>query len=175
MSFGEKPYGLREVVIANLDESVVVSLPAAQTLTFKERISSGELKGNDRLQSVVGIVEAIEWELENGGISLAAYAVMTGRTVVTAGTTPSQTRTMNGQGGDLMPYFKIYGKAVGEDTTDDIHCVIYKAKVTDNIEGKMGGDEFLVTKAGGIGVDDGTNGIFDWIQHETAAALPTAT
>jgi hypothetical protein len=32
-----------------------------------------------------------------------------------------------------------------------------------------------MTKLKGIGIDDGTNGVFDWVQNETASALPGAT
>ena len=170
--FGEKPFGLRDVKITNLAGTTQVDLPAAQTLTFKERIKSGELSGDDSLVSVVAFAEAVEWSLEAGGISLAAYALLTGRTATTAGVTPNQTVTMGGSASDVFPYLKIYGRTMG-DGADDIHCKIFKAKVT-SIEGGFKEGAFWITKCGGIAVDDGTGGVYEFIAHETSTDLPTS-
>ena len=172
MSFGDKPFGLRDVKLTSIDGTVQVDLPASRTLKFSERIRSGELTGDDSVVAVVAFAEAVEWELEAGGISLEAYALMTGRTATAAGTTPNQTVTLTGSAGDAFPYFKIYGKAIGEGS-DDIHCKIFKAKVT-KIEGTFQEGEFFVTSCSGIAVDDGTNGIFEFVQNETAADLPSS-
>lgn len=172
MSFGDKPFGLRDVKVTNLAGTTQVDLPAAQTLTFKERIKSGELSGDDSLQSVVAFAEAVEWSLEAGGIDLNAYALLTGRTATTAGTTPNQTVTLTADGGNPFPFLKIYGKALG-DGSDDIHCKIFKAKVT-SLEGGFKEGAFWITKCSGIAVDDGTNGLFEFVTNETATDLPTS-
>ncbi len=172
MSYGQRPFGLRDVKLVSIGGTPTqVDLPAARTLSFNERVKSGELSGDDKTIAVVAFSDAIEWEMEAGGISLEAYALMTGRTVTEEGTTPSQTRTLTGSGGlEVFPYFKIYGKSVG-DGADDIHVKIFKAKLT-NIQGQLGDGEFWVTQASGIAIDDGTNGLFEIIQHETAEDLP---
>lgn len=170
MAHGDKPYGLRDVKITNMAGDTQTDLPVARTLSFTERIKSSELSGDDALQSVISFTEAVEWQLEAGGISLAAYAALTGRTVITAGVSPAETNTLTGSGGDAMPYVKIYGKALGEGI-DDIHCLLYKAKVT-SLEGGFQDGEFFVTRCGGIAIDDGTNGIFDFVGNETATAVP---
>lgn len=172
MSYGQRPFGLRNVRLTNMAGSEQVSLPAAQTLSFNERVKSGELSGDDRTIAVVAFSDAIEWSIEAGGISLEAYALMTGRSVSEDGTTPSQAKTMTGQGGlEVFPYFKIYGKSVG-DGTDDVHVKIFKAKLT-SIQGQLGDNNFWVTQAGGVAIDDGENGLFDIVQNETAADLPS--
>ena len=170
--FGEKPFGLRDVkLVSTSGTPTQVDQPAARTLSFNERVKSGELSGDDKTLAVVAFSDAIEWELEAGGISLDAYALMTGRTVVEEGTTPSQTRTMTGSGGlEVFPYFKIYGKSVG-DKADDIHVKIFSAKLT-NIQGQLSDGEFCVTQASGVAIDDGTNGLFEIAQNETAEDLP---
>ena len=71
-----------------------------------------------------------------------------------------------------MPYFAIYGKVISDDCASDIHCKIWKAKMT-SLEGRFQEGEFWVTSCSGIAIDDGSNGIFDFVQNETAAALPT--
>lgn len=173
MAFGDtggKIFGLREVKLVNA-AAASVSLNAAQTLTFKERVKGGELSGNDKTLSLASFSDAVEWELEEGGISLAAYALMTGRTATLAGTTPDQTVTLNADAATAFPYFKIYGRSIG-DGTDNVHVKIYKAKLTSGMEGQFADGEFFVTKCNGIAIDDGSVGIYDIVHNETAAALP---
>lgn len=171
--YGHMPYGLKDIKLTNIGGTTQVDLPAAQTLEFNERIVSGELKGDDTLKAVVAHSEAVEWTLSNGGISLEAYALMTGRTAATSGTTPNETTTLTGEGGEHFPYFKIYGKSVGEASTDDIHVKLWKAKLT-SISGTFQNEQFFITSCSGIAVDDGSNGIFDIVQNETEADLPAS-
>lgn len=166
-----RAFGLRDLKVVKLPGTTVVDLPNAMTMTFKERLTSGELRGDDATQAVVAITDAAEWELEAGAISLEAWAAMTGRSITLTGTTPNQVNTYTAEAGDVYPYFKIYGKSVG-DGADDVHVLIWKAKCTGGVEGEFKDGEFWVTKCSGIAVDDGTNGIYDVVQNETAAALP---
>jgi len=168
-----RAFGLRDLKVAALPSGAVVDLPYALTLTFKERLTSGELRGDDATVAVVAITDAAEWEIEAGAISLEAWAAMTGRTVALTGTTPSQVNTYTAEAGDVYPYFKIYGKSVG-DGIDDVHVKIWKAKATEGIEGEFKDGEFWMTKCAGIAVDDNTNGIYDVVQNETAADLPAS-
>lgn len=172
--FGDKPFGLRDVKVTNIGGTTQVDLPAALTLTVKERLTSGELRGDDATVSVVGIADAVEWELEAGGISLEALAIMTGRTNTSAGTTPNRTLTMAANAGDTFPYFKIYGKSVGDNATDDIHVKLNKCKLTSGVEGEFKDGEFFVSKCSGIAIDPGAGSIMDIVQNETAANLPTS-
>jgi hypothetical protein len=173
MSYGNMPFGLRDVKVTNIGGTVQADLPVAQTLQLRFRLRSGELSGDDALQAIVGYIDAVEWELEEGGIDLDAMAIMTGETVTVTGTTPNEVSTMTFEGGDSMPYFKIYGKSLG-DGPDDIHVKLFKAKLTSPPEGRFQDAQFWVTKCAGIALDDGTNGILDVVQNETAAALPSS-
>ena len=172
MAYGDRPFGLRDIKVANIGFTTQVDLPAARMMTFKERLTSGELRGDDSTLAVVAITDAVEWELENGGIPLAAWAIMTGHTAAETGTTPNAVTTYTIEAGQNYPYFRIYGKAVGENATDDTHVLLYKCKCTGAIEGSFQDGEFWITKCSGIAVDDGTNGIADIIQNETAEDLP---
>lgn len=158
--------------LTNQAGTVQVDLPAAQTFSFSERIRSGELSGDDATLAVVAFADAVEWSLEAGGISLEAYALMTGRTATVAGTTPNQTDTLSGTVPQTFPYFKVYGKAIGEGI-DDIHCKLTKCKLTGAIQGTFGDGEFFVTSCSGIAVGD-AGVIFVFAQNETAATLPTS-
>ena len=173
MAFGDagvKIFGLRQIKLVNAAGATEL-LNAAQTMTFKERVKSGELSGNDHTLAVVSFSDAVEWELEEGGISIEAYALMTGHTPTLAGTTPNQTLTLNADAMTAFPYFKIYGKSVG-DAGDDVHVKVYKAKITGGIEGQFADGEFFVSKCAGVAIDDGSVGIFDIVHNETTAALP---
>jgi hypothetical protein len=170
--FGDKPFGIRDIKLTNIAGSTQVDLPVAQKMACKERLVSAELHGDDTLKSVQSSTDALEWELEAGGIPLEAYALMTGRTVVAAGTQPNQTVTLTAQSGDVMPWFKIYGKAV--DGTGDVHVKIFKAKLNAPIEGEFADSAFYVTKCAGLAIDDDVNGLYEWVQNETAADLPSS-
>ena len=54
-------------------------------------------------------------------------------------------------------------------------CRIYKAKLTDGLEAQMEYSKLQNMKIKGIGIDDGSNGIYDWVQNETADTLPGET
>lgn len=174
MAYGDKPFGLRDLKITNLAGTTQVDLPNALTLSFKERITSGEMRGDDATVSIVAITDAVEWEIEAGGIDLAAYALMTGRTATTAGVTPDRTTTLVGNAGDNYPYFKIYGKSVGDNSTDDIHVKILKCKLTGPLEGEFKDAEFFMTKCSGVAIDPGAGNLFEIVQNETSSTLPSS-
>ena len=168
-----KPFGLSDVKLTSIDGSVQADLPASTKLTFKERVKSAEGPGDDMLSVVVAVRDAVEWELEATGLPLEALAVMYGTTTGTTGSTPNQVKTLSQAGGVRLPYFKIYGKSLGEGD-DDVHCIIYKAKVTEGLDAPLAYGELQTATIKGIGIDDGTNGIYDWVQNETADTLPTS-
>jgi hypothetical protein len=172
MGYGDKPFGLRDIKLTNIAGSTQVDLPASRNMGFKERVISGEMRGDDALLSAVTISEALEWSLEAGGISLEAWALITGRSVTTAGTSPDETKTLNARTAQDFPWFKIYGKSVSDDAVSDVHVKIYKAKITSPLEGTFQDGEFFVTSCSGIAVDDNVSGVYDVVQNETATALP---
>lgn len=169
-TYGNKPFGLRDVKLTEFDGSPQADLPAARTLAVSERYLTNELQGDDTLVSAMSIVEAVEWELEAGGVDLDAIAIMTGRTITTSGTTPTRSSYMDVVGAACNPWFKIYGKAVSDDCTSDIHVKLRKVKVNE-LEYELKNGEFMITKCTGIGITDGV-AIMSFIQNETAAALP---
>lgn len=174
LSTNAKPYGLSDIKLTSIDGVTQVDLPAATKLTFKERVKSAEGVGDDMLSVVVSVREGVEWELEATGLPLEALAIIYGTTTSTTGVTPDQVKTLENHGAVRLPYFKIYGKSLGEGD-DDVHCIIYKAKVTEGLDAPMEYGNLQMTKIKGIAIDDGTNGVYDWVQNETATALPGAT
>ena len=169
---GDKPFGLNDVKVTNLAGDPQVDLPAAGVFAFKPVFTTNELRGDDQIVSVASRMSKAEWELEAGGIDLDALAIITGWSVSSSGSTPNQQETLQFDGGDCNPYFKVYGRALGDICTDDIHVLLHKVKLLD-MDGRLEDGEFFLTKCSGVAVDDGSNGVIKIIQHETAEALPS--
>ena len=154
-----KPFGLREVLFVSMDNENSENLPASRTLSFTERVMSAEFNGDDELQGVVTIPIGCEGELEAGGISLEAYALITGHEL----TSGAGTNTLEGNSSSF-PYFQIFGKSV-DDEGGDIHCKIYKAKLTEALKGDFKYGEFFVNKMKFVGVKVGGKA-FEFVANE---------
>lgn len=178
------PYGIRDVKLTPyLDaegtqlDSTSVDLPYGQTFSFSEAEDFEELRGDDRLVTTHGSGPTVEWELESGGISFAAWAVMSGGAVIEGGTAPDRTVTMRKMGGDVRPRFRVEGQAIS-DSGGDIHVFVYRCRCNDTIEGEFGDGEFFVTNPSGIGTpmpDDSFDILYDFIQNETAVTIDAST
>lgn len=165
-------YGLRDIKITSLDGATQVDLPAARTLTWSETSVSDELRGDDTIVSAIAFVEGLEWTLEAGGISLEAYALLTGETVVSTGVTPNRQQKITRQAGRSYPYVKVYGRSLG-DQGDGAWILLNKVKVN-TMEGNMTNQEFYITNCSGTGIKDASGNLYDLIKLETDAALPTS-
>lgn len=170
MNFGQAAFGLKQVKLTDTAGSNPVFLPSAMMLHFTEKTANTKFVAEGVWIAARTMPVGVEWELEAGGISLDAYAKMTGRAATAVGTTPNRTVTMAGDAAVEFPYFRIYGQAVGDTGTDDIHCVIYRCKLQE-IEGTFRNGEFWVSSCAGIGIDDSTFGLFQFVQHETKVSL----
>lgn len=172
------PYGLRDVKIAVLaadgTPGTMVDLPNAQTLSFTENEDFQELRGDDKVVAKRGNGPTIDWELDSGGISLEAYAIMNGGLVTTSGTTPAQKKTYAKLGTDSKPDFWAEGQAMSE-SGGDFHMVLYRCKADGGIEGELNDSEFWVTQASGTGIADVDNKLYDMVQNETALAIVQPT
>jgi hypothetical protein len=168
------PYGLRDVKLTpiNSDGSLgtAVDLPVSQTLSFSEAEEFQELRGDDRLVAVHGQGPTIEFDLEAGGISLEAWQVMTGGDLEELGATPNQTKALTKLVTQSRPYFRIEGQSIN-DVDGDTHVVIYKAKITDNLEGEFTDGEFFVTSCSGQGLGDDDDKLYTITWNETTSAI----
>lgn len=163
MSYGDMPFGMKEIKIKV--GSVVKELPAALTLKFKEKVVSGRGRGGDRLRALAAAPDGVEWEMESLGISLEAYAMMTGLTVVESGVSPNGQKTLASSSTNRYPYFDIYGKALGVGA-DDVHYHIINAKIMDGMDAPLQDAEFTKSAYKGEALD------WEIIQNETATDLP---
>lgn len=170
------PFGLRDVRLYPLNAAGTrgtgIDLPVAKTFTFKETMSFADLVGDDRVQGAHGFNPMVDWELEAGGISLDAYVVLVGGTITATGTTPAQVKSYTKLVTDDRPYFEVEGQAIS-DSGGDMHCVVYRCKVSGDVEGKFENGTFFMTKATGKGYGRlDNNKLYDFVQNETAVIIP---
>lgn len=172
------PYGLRDVKVAPIDATgtigTMVDLPNSQTLSFTENEDFQELRGDDKVVAKRGNGPTVDWELDSGGISLEAYAIINGGTVATSGVAPAQVKTYSKKGTDSKPDFWAEGQAMSE-SGGDFHMVLYRCKADGGVEGELNDGEFWVTKASGTGIADTADNLYDMVQNETAIGIVQPT
>lgn len=175
------PYGMRDIKLIPFTddtattEGTAVDLPNARTLSFSEAEEFTELRGDDRLVAIHGQGATVEWELESGGISLEAWAVLTGGEVTTSGTTPASIKILTKTEENVRPYFKITGKAIS-DSGGHVLVTIFRAKVNDSLEGEFTDGEFFLTSASGVGLgslEADNLGVLYTIEHVETADTTT--
>jgi hypothetical protein len=176
------PFGLRDVKIYPfLDQQGTqlaeegVDLPAAQTFSFADAEDYTDLRGDDELLATHGNGAQVNWTLEAGGISLAAWAILTGGQIIESGVAPNRTITLRKCSDDARPYFQVRGLIISDNGGDNVG-VVYRAKCNGDISGQFGDGQFFVTSADGIGLPvPGTKLLYDIIQHESRTFLSTTS
>ena len=179
------PYGIRDIKVTPYTDAngsiladgadVTIDLPNARTLSFSEAEDFEELRGDDRVVTTRGKGAQVEWELESGGLSLEAWKVMTGGTIIDSGISPAAQRIFRKKGSQTRPWFRIEGQSIS-DSGGDIHCIIYRCRFTDNLEGEFNDGEFFLTSGKGSGLpmlDQTDDILYDFVQNETPIAIPT--
>ena len=169
------PYGLRDVkltpYLADGTLGDPVDLPNSRTFSFEEAEEFEELRGDDKVVATRGQGSTVSWELEAGGISLEAYVVLNGGALTTSGVTPAVKRTYKKKTTDAKPSFKAEGQAISE-SGGDFHMVIYNCKASDGVEGELSDGAFWLTGASGTGIGNVDDDLYDFVENETAVAIP---
>lgn len=176
------PYGVRDMKLTRYTDasgSVLaaesVDLPYMQTLTFSETEEFQELRGDDRVVAIRGQGAVVEWELEAGGLDLRAWEILSGGTVILTGIAPNRKWVLRKRSTDARPYFRIEGRIISE-SGGDIHCVIYRCRANDTVEGEFADGEFFVTSASGQGLpmlDEAFDLLYDIVMNETTVVTTT--
>lgn len=169
------PYGLRDVKITPISSSGVlgtpIDLPNSRTFSFEESEDFEQLRGDDKVVAERGQGSTVSWELESGGISLEAYAAMSGAEVVESGVSPNTVVTLSKMSTSSKPRFQVEGQAISE-SGGDFHIVLYNCKATESLSGELGDGAFWLTSASGSAIADPDNDkVFDFVQNETATSI----
>jgi hypothetical protein len=177
------PYGLRDVKLiqyptlaADTFGTVLTDLPVARTFSFNDTEDYEDLRGDDKLQTSHGQGASVEWELESGGVSFAAYAILAGGVVISSGISPNQVNRFRKKSLDQRPFFITIGQAIN-DNGGDFKSVVWRCRSTGNLEGELGDGEFFIPSASGTGFPCLVSGlvnateindsVYDFVQSET--------
>ena len=172
-------YSLVDLKVAALSgetPGTLIDLPGVRQLDVSLTTDEAELRGDNKILSIVDNGRGAEWSIEEGGMSMAAMQVITGKSFVDTGTTPNVFRRLDFKTTDSSPYFFIVGKSDSDDAVEDIHVAIWKAKCTDTIELSWQDGEFLTPSFSGRAVGRVSDDLLvTLVQHETkgAAVVPT--
>ena len=179
------PYGLRDVKVrgftdagATTPAASAIDLPYGRTFSFSEAEDFEELRGDDSTITTRGKGPAVDWELESGGVSLAAYQAIAGGAVTALGTTPNQSNRFRKFTTDSRPFFKVGGQIIS-DSGGDFHGILYRCRATGDLGGEFGDGQFFLMGAQGRGFGSFEasvlNALYDLIQNETATGLTLTT
>ena len=163
MSYGDMPMGMNQLKVKV--GTTVKELPAGLTLKFKPKLVTARGRGGDRLRALASSPDGAEWEIEALGLPTDVLGMMMGLTPATTGVTPNRVTTLASNSTNRLPYFDVYGKALGVGA-DDIHYHLINCKLTDGFEAPMQDAEFTKTAVKGEALD------WKIIQNETAEDLP---
>lgn len=173
------PYGIRDIKVAKLKADgtpdILIDLPNAQTMSFSEAEDFEELRGDDKVVARRGKGPNIEFELDAGGINLAAAVIMNGGSIVESGTAGSLTRTYRKRDTDSKPYFYAEGQSIS-DSGGDFHTKMYRLIADDGFEGSQEDGSFWVTSVSGTGLGSLQSGavkgaLYDFIQNEVVTDI----
>lgn len=185
------PYGLRDVKLiqyptlaADTFGSTLTDLPVARTFSFNDTEEYNDLRGDDALQTSHGQGAQVEWELESGGVSFAAHAILAGGTVTETGISPNQVKRFRKYSTDQRPFFVAVGQAIS-DNGGDFKSFVWRCRATGNVEGELSDGEFLIPSVSGIGFPCLVSGMvggsqingaaYDFVQSETVANIAAPT
>lgn len=174
------PYGLRDVKLtpytdgAGTTLGTPVDLPNARTFQFSETEEFQELRGDDKVVTTRGNGASVDWDLEAGGLSYEALRVLVGGTITETGTAGATKKTFTKKVTDARPFFKVEGQAIS-DSGGDVHCVLYRCRTTDKVEGEFKDGDFMLTKGSGTALSANLTGkedvIYEFVQNEVATAI----
>src|SRR5262245_3655581 len=107
-------YSLVDLKVAALSgetPGTLVDLPGVRELTLTFTTDQQELRGDNKVLSIVDTGRGAEWSIEQGGMSMTAMQVITGKTFTDTGSTPNVNRRLDFKSTDASPYFFIIGKS----------------------------------------------------------------
>lgn len=170
-------FGLRQVVLSpylaagTVDSAHSVALAVAQTFNFTDQEDFQTLDGDDHTVASHGAGPTVAWELDAGGVTLAAWIILAGGTLTTSGSTPAGVTTFSKLNTDARPYFVAEGRAIS-DSGGDFHAKVFRCKADGDLEADLANGAFQITKAKGTGYGDPTSGqLYTFIQNETATPI----
>lgn len=173
-------YGCRDLKLTEyIDASGMVlsdtsvDLPYIQHLNFTEAEEFAELRGDDKLLTTRGKGSQVNWDLESGGINIAAWAVITGGSVFERGMTPNREIELRKRATQTRPYFRIDGKIIS-DSGGDVLVRIYRCRANGDITANFQDGDFQTSQIAGVGLpllDDTNDLLYSIFRRETSSEI----
>jgi hypothetical protein len=173
-------YGCRDVKLTQYADATgtvlsptSVDLPYIQHLNFTEAEEFAELRGDDKLITTRGKGSQVNWDLEAGGLEVAAWAVITGGDVIETGLTPNRVQEIRKRATQQRPWFRIDGKIIS-DSGGDVLVRIYRCRANGNIQANFQDGNFQTSQIAGIGLpllDDTNDLLYSIFRRETSSQL----
>lgn len=166
-------FGLKQVVITDSAGANPVTLPAGMVLRVQESYEDADFTAEGLRVAQRALLTGLEWDIEAGGISLDAWAKLTGRSKTTQSLPQGSggtTYTLAATSAIAVPYVRVYGRSIADDAAGDLHVKIYRAKVT-GLEGTFREGEFWVSACRGVAVYDSSGALWDFVQHTYAVGI----
>lgn len=174
------PYGVRDLKLTQYTDALgmvlgttSVDLPYIQTLNFTEAEEFAELRGDDKLITTRGRGSMVNWDLESGGLPIAAWAVFTGGSVIERGLEPDREIELQKKATQTRPWFRIDGKIIS-DSGGDVLVRIYRCRANGDITANFTDGEFQTSSVTGVGyplLDDTNDLLYSIFRRETTSAL----
>lgn len=174
------PYGVRDIKLTQYQDALgmvlgtsSVDLPYIQTLNFSEAEEFSELRGDDKLITTRGRGSMVNWDLESGGLPIAAWAVMTGGTVIERGLSPNREVELQKKATQARPWFRIDGKIIS-DSGGDVLVRIYRCRANGDITANFTDGEFQTSSVTGVGyplLDDANDLLYSIFRREASQQL----
>jgi hypothetical protein len=131
------------------------------------------LRGDDKLITTRGRGSMVNWDLESGGLPIAAWAVFTGGSVIERGLEPDREIELQKKATQSRPWFRIDGKIIS-DSGGDVLVRIYRCRANGDITANFTDGEFQTSAVTGVGyplLDDTNDLLYSIFRRETSKAL----
>lgn len=169
-TYGDYIYGVRDAKVAAAGSTTAIDANAVQTISFEFVYSTAELMGDDVVKASVSLPTKATATVGVGALSDELLETITGETFTAAGTTPNETNTLQIDAGTRMPYFQLKAQAYDDDG-GAVVIFFPQCKVIGGMNLEFANGSWLAQEIELELTDDGTNGIVQIVQQETAAAL----
>jgi hypothetical protein len=173
-------YGCRDLKLTEyIDASGMVlsdasvDLPYIQHLNFTEAEEFAEMRGDDKLITTRGKGSQVNWDLESGGINIAAWALITGGSVYERGLAPNREIELRKRSTQARPYFRIDGKIIS-DSGGDVLVRIYRCRANGDITANFTDGDFQTSAIAGVGLpllDDTNDLLYSIFRRETSSEI----
>lgn len=175
-NYGEIPRGLSDLKVYVLDAvgapGSATDVPGAQSLEWSVESDSDELRGDNSAIALVRNPKTVAGTIRIAKINLTAMAAMIGGTVVTGGTAPNETQTLEEASAAPARYFQIVGQTSSQDTNSSAYRVtIYKALVVGGPNESLTIDEWSTPELEFEAIANASGNLLKRENYQTEAAI----